>query len=127
MTEPIRQEEHFAATPQAVFDALTDSAKHGAFTESTSEIDKQPGGAFSCHDGQITGRTLELVEGKRIVQAWRVSAWDEGVYTTVSIELEPADGGTKLTLVHRGVDEAFREHIAGGWHARYWEPLRAYL
>ncbi len=123
----IHQEISFAASADQLYSAFTDASVHAAFTESKSEIDNTEGGAFSLHDGQIVGRHVELVVGKRIVQAWRVAAWPEGLYTMVRIELEKTDKGTKLTLDHAGVPADFAEHIAGGWHARYWEPLQKHF
>ena len=76
---------------------------------------------------RIVGRNIELVKGKRIVQAWRVSGWPEGLYTTVHFELVPDGDKTKLVMDHYGVPDEFEEHIAGGWHARYWKPMAKYF
>jgi activator of HSP90 ATPase len=70
---------------------------------------------------------LELVPGQRIVQAWRAANWEEGVYTVVRIELNGDGKTTKLTLDQTGIPEGQGEHLEGGWHKMYWEPLRKYL
>ncbi len=127
MSEPIHQEVLFEASPQRVYEALTDSAKHSQFTKGTSEISREVGGAFSCHDGQIEGRNIELVPGERIVQAWRVAAWEEGLYSVVRMQLRPEGEKTKLILDHAGVPAQMQAHIAGGWQQRYWGPLAEYL
>ncbi len=127
MSEPIHQEVLFEASPDQVYEALTDSTKHSQFTKGTSEISREVGGTFSCHDGQIEGRNIELVPGKRIVQAWRVAAWEQGLYSVVRFELHPEGDKTKLVLDHAGVPAAMQEHIAGGWQQRYWAPLAEYL
>jgi hypothetical protein len=36
--------------------------------------------------GDISGRNVELVPGRRAVQAWRSNAWPEGVYSIVRFE-----------------------------------------
>ena len=123
----IHQEITFSAPPNAVYEALIDQAKHAEYTGGTSKIDRQSGGAFDCHDGQIVGRNIELVQDQRIVQAWRVAAWPEGRYSLVHFELQPDGDGTRLVMDHYGVPEAMTEHIAGGWEARYWGPLRKYF
>ncbi|MBM4436236.1 MAG: hypothetical protein FJ029_03155, partial [Actinobacteria bacterium] len=66
----IRQTATFKATPQDVYDALMDSAKHAAFSGSAAAIGPGVGDAFSAHDGYITGAHLALIPGKKIVQAW---------------------------------------------------------
>lgn len=89
MSQPIRQEIDFAASPRRVYEALTDSKQFTAFSGGLpAEIEPQAGGAFKCFGGQITGRIIELVPNRRIVQAWHVAMWPEGVYSVVKFELE---------------------------------------
>jgi activator of HSP90 ATPase len=123
MNDVIHQEIELSATPDRVYEALMDSAQHGAFTGGPAQISRDEGGAFSCHDGRIVGRNVELVPGARIVQAWRVAAWEAGVFSMVRMELRPEGERTRLVLDHSGVPAEFREHIASGWQARYWKPL----
>jgi activator of HSP90 ATPase len=128
MTEPIRQEVVLPATPARLYAAYMDSAEHEAFTRNGSaSISEDAGGAFSCHGGAILGRNVELVPGKRIVQAWRVANWPAGVYSLVRIDLEPAGTQTRVKLTHDAIPEGERDHLDSGWHARYWDPLRAYF
>ena len=127
MAAVIHQEIELNAAPEKVYSALMDADEHSAFTGESAEINADAGGTFSCYGGQIGGRNIELVAGRRIVQAWRVGSWDEGVYSLVRIELEDAGGKTKLTLDHSGIDDDMAPHLESGWHARYWEPLAKYL
>jgi uncharacterized protein YndB with AHSA1/START domain len=124
----VSQEIDLNAPPARVYQALTVSKEHAAFTGATSEIDASEGGAFRCHDGQIVGWNLELVEDARIVQAWRVAAWPAGVFSVVKYELTANDvGGTHVSLSHTGLPEGANAMIADGWEQRYWKPLAAYL
>jgi len=132
MSEPIHQEVDIAASPQGVYEALTDPKQFSAFTGAPAEIDRQAGGAFSCFGGIITGRNIELVPNKRIVQAWRVKIWPDGLYSIVSFELQPDGPRTRVVLTHDGFPPDMRAHLNGegtdgGWHRQYWEPLRKYL
>jgi activator of HSP90 ATPase len=127
MPDVIHQEVTFAASPKKVYEALMDETQHGEFTGAPAKISRDEGGAYSCHGGQIVGRNLELAANRRIVQAWRVAAWPEGVYSVVKFELEKNGDGTKLTLDHAGVPEDGRDMVAQGWHMRYWEPMTKYL
>ena len=92
-----------------------------------ADIDPSPGGAFSCFGGRITGRNIELVPNRRIVQAWRAGTWPEGVYSIVRFELETHGADTKLTFDQSGFPDGNREHLESGWPKMYWEPLRVYL
>lgn len=128
MSKTVHQEVSLAASPERIYHAYMDSGEHAAFTaHGAADISREAGGAFTCHGGEILGRNIELVPNRRIVQAWRVSGWDDGAYSVVRIELQPDGSGTKLVLDHSGLPEGSEEHIASGWEAMYWEPLRKYL
>jgi len=127
MASPIHHEVHFAATTDVVYEALADSRRHAAFTGAPADISREVGGAFSTHGGVLSGRMIELAPGKRIVQAWRVKGWEEGVYSIVRYELREKDGGTLLVLDHAGFPDADRDHLDAGWKSMYWEPLEKYL
>jgi uncharacterized protein YndB with AHSA1/START domain len=128
MAEVIHQEIDFAASPKRIYDALMDSKQHADFTANgAAEISREAGGTFTCHGGAISGRNIELIPNKRIVQAWRVANWDEGTYSIVRFELQENNGGTRLILDHAGFPDGHAEHLAPGWHERYWDPLRKYL
>lgn len=127
MAKPIHHEVAFKGTPDQVYAAYMNAEQRAEYTDGAAEISDEEGGAFSCHDGQIVGRNLELVPGERIVQAWRVSAWPEGLYTTVRFELSAQGNETKLVMDHFGVPDDFEPMIAQGWEARYWGPLAKYL
>jgi uncharacterized protein YndB with AHSA1/START domain len=124
----IHQEVVIPASPERVYAALTTSAQ---FTEATggrvAEIGTGDGDAFALFGGAIHGRHIELVPGKRVVQAWRVKMWDAGVYSLVRFTLVPDGAGTKVTLDHSGFPEAQEPHLAAGWATNYWEPLTKYF
>src|SRR4029453_5429840 len=123
----IHQEVTFAASPAKVYRALIDSAQHAKFTSAPAEIGKGVGDAWSAYGGKIFGRNVELVEGSRIVQTWRVGNWPEGHHSVVRFELKAEGRGTKLVLDHDALADDQVQHIDGGWAKMYWEPLRKYL
>lgn len=127
MSSAIHQEVVFKASPERIYEALMDADQHGAFTNGKAQISREAGGSYSCHDGQIVGRNIELVPNQRIVQAWRVANWDDGVYSVVRFELKPEGDSTRLILDHVGVDDDKAEMVAAGWKVRYWEPMQTYL
>ena len=127
MVDPLHQEINFEVNPDKLFETLISGQRFSEFTGASAKIDANEGGSFSCFDGQIVGRNIELVPGKRIVQAWRVATWDEGVYSIVMFSFEKHGSNTRLTLDHAGFPDGFREHLEGGWPKMYWEPLRSYL
>lgn len=128
MAKNIHQEIVFNASPQDIYEAYMNAKQHSEYTAATAEINREAGGAFSCHGGRITGRFIELIPHQRIVQAWRVNDdWEDGVYSIVKIELKSEGDKTRPILDHAGVPEGKHDHIDTGWHKRYWEPLQQYL
>jgi uncharacterized protein YndB with AHSA1/START domain len=124
----IHQEVTLKASPERVYAALTDAAQFSAFTGGApAEISREAGGAFSCFGGMITGRNLELLPNRRLVQAWRAGNWGEGVYSVARFEIQAKGGETRLVFDHTGFPEEQRTHLESGWQAMYWEPLRKYL
>jgi activator of HSP90 ATPase len=115
------------ASPAKVYEALISAEQFGEITGAPAEISSDEGGAFSCFGGQITGRHIELIPDERIVQAWRVKAWPEGVFSEVRFDLSASGDATTLELTQTGYPDDAAEHLEPGWHKMYWEPLKAYL
>ena len=128
MTKSIHQEVTIKAGAKKVYDALTDAKQFSAFSGGApAEIDAREGGSFCCFGGHIIGRNIELLRGKRVVQAWRSVKWVEGVYSIVRFELSEESGSTKIVFDQAGFPEEAGPHLEGGWTKMYWEPLKAYL
>jgi activator of HSP90 ATPase len=128
LTMPINQTVQIKASPSQVYKALLSAKEFGEVTGAPAEISTEEGGAFSCFGGQIVGRHVELIPNERIVQAWRVAEmWAEGAFSIVSFKLTESDGLTTIDMEHGGYPADFGEHLEGGWHKMYWEPLKAHF
>src|SRR5882724_3906729 len=139
--EAIHQEPTFTASPARVYKALMDSQQFDkviqisgvmqsdfmAKMKKPTEISRDVGGAFALFGGYIVGRHLELVPNELIVQAWRVGSWNRGLYSIVKFELTQLGAGTKIVFDHTGFPKGDAEHLAEGWHAHYWDPLKKLL
>jgi activator of HSP90 ATPase len=139
VAESIHQEPVFKARRERVYEVLADAkefhkaAQLSAAMQSMSlgnkptEISREVGGAFTLFGGHIIGRHIELIPSERIVQAWRVVDWNPGVYSIVKFELVEHNSSTKIVFDHTGFPQGKGDHLAAGWSANYWEPLRKYL
>ena len=124
----IHQEILIKAAPAAVYRALTDAAEFSALTGGApAHIAAEAGGTFGCFGDKITGRHIELVAARRIVQAWRAGNWPEGIYSVVRLELRPEGGGTRIVFDQVGHPDDQEPHLDAGWHRMYWEPLQRHL
>ena len=124
----IHEEITLSASPDVIFDLLTVAEEFAQCTGLKAEIDPSVGGRFSCFEGMITGQTIESIPGERLVQAWRVSNWEDGVYSIVRFELcKKNETETLLVFDHTGFPEEHEGHLIQGWSNKYWTPMKEYL
>jgi activator of HSP90 ATPase len=123
----LHQEVDFKASPQRIYEVLLDSKQFATCTGTPAEIDSRAGGALSMFGGLVVGRNIELLPNQRIVQAWRPTHWDPGVYSIVKFELKLHAPETTIVLDHTGFPEGEFDHLDPGWKLRYWYPLKKCL
>jgi activator of HSP90 ATPase len=127
MRTSLHEETDLQAAPERIYEVLLSAKQFAAFTGLPAEIDPKAGGAFSMFGGQIVGRNVELVPNLRIVQAWRPSHWEPGIYSIVAFQLKAKTAGTLVILDHKGFPEGDFDHLESGWHTHYWEPLKKFF
>lgn len=124
----IHHEINFKCSAESIFKALTVADRFAEFSGAPSSIDAKPGGVFSCFDEMITGITIEILPVKRLVQAWRVSNWEPGIYSIAKFEFESiSDTESLLVFDHTGFPAEHRQHLDPGWHEKYWKPMKKLL
>jgi uncharacterized protein YndB with AHSA1/START domain len=128
MCKTIKQRVKFKAPPAMIYDLLADSSKHSAITGKEATISSKVGGPFSTRENEVCGVNVDLVPGKRIVQAWRHKKFPEGIFSMAAVTLTPTpDGGTELVLTHRGVPKHLIPETELAWREQYWSRIKAYL
>lgn len=112
------------APPHRVWRALTDPTAlavwfwpHATYA-TVAETDPRPGGRYRIEAPKAgiaaTGEYVEIEPPHRLVMTWRWA--DEPTETLVTIELEEADEGTALTLLHERFDtDRSRDNHLQGW------------
>ncbi len=123
----VRREIAIAASPETVWELLTDPGKATTWWGQALSFDPRPGGLLRIEvgSGNITsGEFVELDPPRRLVYTW---GWESGGAgpelvpagsTTVEISLVADGSGTKLELVHRGLPagEPAESHGLGWEH-----------
>ena len=127
MCKPVHHEVEFSVNPTEVYDAYLDSRRHSRFTGQSAKMSRKEGGRFTAGDDYISGTNVELVPGKRIVQAWRASEWPDGVYSVLRLELKSKGKGTRMVVDHVGIPDKFRDGVDQGWYEFYWNPMKTYF
>lgn len=123
----LHQEVELPTSAARVEGVLLDAKQFTTFTGLAATIDPREGGAFSLFGGLVVGRNIELVQGQRMVQAWRPTHWDPGVYSVARFEFKPSGSGTLVVLDHTGFPAGEFDHLSAGWPAHYWEPLKKFF
>jgi uncharacterized protein YndB with AHSA1/START domain len=124
----IKQKVVIPASPKEVYEAYVDPKKHSKFTGSKATGKAVVGGKFTAWDGYIFGKYLELDDGKRVVQEWTSTDFQEG-YGPSRLELcfNKIPEGTELVMVQSDVPEEQADETAEGWIEWYWNPLKNYF
>lgn len=103
------------------FALITEPERLRRWQTVTATVDLRAGGSYrwTVTPGHVAEGTYREIEpGRRLVFGW---GWDENPElpkdaSTVTITVEPADGGTLVTLVHEGLTEAQAARHAEGWN-----------
>ena len=121
----IKQRTFIAASPDKVYDTLTNAGNWDEFFTTGMELDPRPGGicSFSWKDWGPDKYTLK-VPGK-VIEAERPNLFSfqwggEGKATTIRMELTEEKGGTVVTLTEEGYKNtpegrAMIVECASGW------------
>ena len=128
-TKSIKQTVTFAATPDTIYNLIMDEKKIAAFTGSKVTMSTKVNGKFNVFDGYCHGYNVELIEGKRIVQAWHFAedGWPDDHFSICTFELEDTGNKTKLRFLQTNVPEHKVNSLKEGWKEFYWDPMKAYL
>jgi activator of HSP90 ATPase len=128
-TKSIKMVATFDLAPEEVYHLIMDQKKHAAFTGSKVIMSNKVNGNFKVFDGYCHGFNIELVEGKKIVQAWHFAedGWPEDHYSICTFLFEKASQKTRLTFNQTGVPDHKVESLKGGWKEYYWNAIKDYI
>jgi len=129
MTEQIKLTATFSVPPKQIYTAWLNGKEHGAMTGGgSSTASNKVGGNFTAWDKYISGKNLELVPNKRILQSWRSTEFPNNhLDSYLLVKLEEVGGGTKLTLIHSEIPEGQSKSYKDGWKKFYFAPMKKYF
>lgn len=119
--DPIVKEIYIEASPEIVFEYLTDPQKMIRWMGLSAELEPKPGGLYRLDpNGRdvIRGSYLEVVPHSRIVFTWGFEEPGHAVppgSSVVEITLERKEKGTLLRLIHRELPPELRDAHEYGW------------
>ncbi len=73
----------------------------------------------------ITGKNLQLIKNRLIVQSWHGSDWAAGEPDSVfMLFFEQKKKDVVLYVTHANLPDAQAQSIDEGWHTYYWQPWK---
>lgn len=119
----------FKASPKEVYELIMDEKKHSEITDGEVKMSRRTDGKFEIFGGYCHGYNIELVDSKRIVQAWHFDEddWPRNHYSICTFEFNPSEGGCILKFHQSEIPEGSGEKLKTGWQTFYWEPMQAYF
>ena len=103
MNSDVTREVDLPASPEEVWEQVTESDQLGEWLEADVELEPRPGGSgsFRFADGEVRRALVRDVEpGQRLAFTWwPLTGDDVGRATSVTITIERTDAGCRLRLV----------------------------
>lgn len=113
------------AEPEEVFTAITNSFTIELWTGYKAIMDSNVDTKFSLWEGDITGKNLEIVYNKKIVQEWYFGNQPEK--SIVTINLFENKKGTQVELIHKNIPAEDYENIIEGWNEYYFGAIKSFF
>ncbi len=105
------------AEPSDVYSALTNPFTIEVWSGYPAIMSEEPGSEFSLWEGDITGRNLEFIKDRKIVQEWYFGEQTDKSIVTISIQSDKED--SQVTVEHTNIPDKDFTGIAEGWREYY--------
>ncbi len=105
------------AEPSDIYSAITNPNTIALWTGYPAVMSDVPGSEFSLWDGDITGKNIEFIQDKKIVQEWYFG--DQPEKSTVTITIHPDKDDSVVIVEHQNIPDGDFADIAEGWKEYY--------
>ncbi len=109
------------APPEDVYNALTNPATIQLWSGEPALMEETPGSEFSLWEGSITGKNIEFIKSRQIVQEWYFGEQEPASIVTIILHLHKS--GTSAELRHTNIPDEDYESIIEGWNENYFGAL----
>lgn len=108
-----------------VYSAITNPYTIELWSGYPAQMSTEPGSEFSLWEGDITGKNIEFIQDKKIVQEWYFG--DQPEKSIVTITIFPDRDISSVTVEHSNIpDEEFND-IAEGWREYYIDAINNFF
>jgi len=109
------------AEPSDVYSALTNPYTIELWSGYPAVMREEPGSDFSLWEGDITGKNLEFVKNKKVVQEWHFGEQKDKSVVTISIK--PEGENSEVTVEHTNIPDSDFADISEGWREYYFGAI----
>ena len=100
-----------------IYSALTNPFTIELWSGYPAEMSTEPGSEFSLWEGDITGRNLEFIHDKKVVEEWYFA--DQAEKSIVTINIVPDGENSQVTVEHTNIPDIEFAEISEGWREFY--------
>jgi activator of HSP90 ATPase len=105
------------AEPSDIYSAITNPFTIELWSGYPAKMNTEPGSEFSLWEGDITGKNLEFVQDKKVVQEWYFG--DQPEKSIVTITISPDRENSVVTVEQSNIPDDEFNDIAEGWREYY--------
>jgi len=109
------------AEPSDVYSAMTNPYTIELWSGYPAQMSTDPGSEFSLWEGDITGKNLEFLQDKKVVQEWYFGDQKEKSIVTITIASDREY--SKVTIEQINIPDEEFDGIAEGWREYYFEAI----
>jgi activator of HSP90 ATPase len=105
------------AEPSDIYSAITNPYTIELWSGYPAKMDTEPGNEFSLWEGDITGKNLELIQDRKVVQEWYFGNQSEK--SVVTITIQPDRDNSLVTVEQTNIPDDDFTDISEGWKEYY--------
>ena len=113
---------------QRLYSMYLDPKQHAAITGAPVRIAARVGAPFHAFGGALSGRILQIVPKRLIVQSWRSTEFAKSdIDSTLILSFSGTRKRGRIELTHVNVATSDFAGVSEGWWKYYFTPWRAHL
>jgi activator of HSP90 ATPase len=113
------------AEPSDVYSALTNPFTIEIWSGYPAQMSEEPGSEFSLWEGDITGKNLEFIRDRKVVQEWYFGEQKDKSIVTITIQPDRED--SQVTVEHTNIPDEDFDDITEGWREYYFGAIMTFF
>lgn len=113
------------AEPSDVYSAITNPYTIELWSGYPAIMSEEPGSEFSLWEGDITGKNLEFIKDRKVVQEWYFGDQEEKSIVTITIQPDSED--SIVTVEQTNIPDDDFAGISEGWREFYFGAITSFF